>query len=339
MVRIKDIIQKIIYILVLPILYSCEVPIEVDYEVPVPQIVVDGLITDLPGPYEVILTYSGAYTSGSDGNNPPVTGAEVVISDDVGNIEFLREARPGRYLTSDFFKGNIGRVYTLSITTREGKTIESSPEEMLPVPPVDSIYYHFQYLSDPSKQGHNVYAVVNDPEDETNFYRWKWDGYYRFFMVTEMDVISCWRHEYDLNRITVVSDRDFNGNKIYHPVSFIPHFANDEYLIHIFQYSLTENAFKFWNTLSEQSSNVGSIFDPQPARVKGNLTYVDGTQEPVLGYFGASSVSTRHLFMNFKPGVSPEYPRTYAVKPCESYRDSFTYNPSDPSSWPEGWGK
>ena len=109
--------------------------------------------------------------------------------------------------------------------------------------------------------------------------------------------------QFDINRITVVSDRDFNGNKIYMPISFVEHFSNDFYLIHIHQYSLTENAYKFWDALYGQSSNVGSIFDPQPARIKGNLFYIDDTEAPVHGFFGASAhqLGYQYTLLSYHP--------------------------------------
>ena len=332
----KKIIQHIVFLMAFFGLFACEVPISVEYEVTEPRIVVDGLITNEPGPYEVKISYSGAYTSGSEGNNPAVSGALVIISDDTGVEEVLNETEPGIYSTSIGFTGQVGRTYTLSITTDDGKMIESYPEEMLPVSDVDSIYYVFQPISNGKEQGHTVFAVVNDPENEKNYYRWKWDGYYKFYMFNDMVTFVCFRHEFDINRISVISDRDFNGNKIYFPVTFIPHFSNDYYLIHIHQYSLTEAAYRFWNFLSQQSTNVGSIFDPQPARIKGNLFYIDDTQEPVLGYFGASAVTLGYLYMNLNAKVLPQYPRTYEFKPCDQFGNSFDYNPSDPR-WPVGW--
>jgi len=333
----ERIIIKISILVTFFCLIACEVPISVEYEVSEPKIVVDGLITDEPGPYEVKLSYSSAYTSGSDGNNIAVSGALVIISDDTGTEEVLREENPGLYLTDESFRGNIGRKYTLSIITAEGKMIESHPEEMLPVPEVDSIYYIFQQISSDKDQGHEVYVIVNDPGDEKNYYRWKWDGYYRFYMVNERSTNACFKHEFDINRISVVSDRDFDGNKIYFPVSFVKHFSNDYYLIHVHQYSITESAYKFWNALSEQSTNVGSIFDPQPARIKGNLFYIDDTEEPVYGYFGASAHELGYQYMNFNAGVAPQYPRSYDFKPCDQHLNSFDYDPYDPR-WPIGWG-
>lgn len=327
-----------LFLVVLGILFfmSCEVPISVEYEVIEPQIVVDGLITNEPGPYEVKLSYSSAYSDGTIGNNPPVSGALVIIRDDTGREEVLYEGRPGIYQTDPGFMGEVGRVYTLSIHTAEGKTIESLPEEMLPVPEVDSIYYIFYPISEIQKQGHEVYAVVDDPVDEKNYYRWKWDGFYRFYMVNDFETRVCFKHEFDINRISVISDRDFNGNKIYIPVSFVEHFSNDFYLIHIHQYSLTENAYKFWNALYDQSANVGSIFDPQPARIKGNLFYTDDTEAPVHGFFGASAHQLGYQYMDFNAGIRPQYPRTYEFKRCDQHLNSFVYDINDPR-WPIGW--
>lgn len=319
------------------LLFACEIPISVEYEVIEPQVVVDGLITNEPGPYEVKLTYSSAYTSGSDGNNIALSGALVTISDDTGAKEVLHETKQGIYLTREGFRGSVGRIYTLHITTAEGKMIESDPEEMLPIPEVDSIYYIFQQISSEKEQGHEVFVVVDDPVEDKNFYRWKWDGYYRFYMVSDFETIACFKHEFDINKISVVSDRDFNGNKIYFPVSFVPHFVNDFYLIHIHQYSLTESAYKFWNSLYEQSASVGSIFDSQPARIKGNLFYIDDTQEPVLGYFGVSAHSLGYQYMDFNAGIAPQYPRSYAFKPCDQHLNAFDYDLNDPR-WPIGWG-
>jgi hypothetical protein len=181
-------------------------------------------------------------------------------------------------------------------------------------------------------------VIIDDPASEHNFYRWKWDGYYVFYLVSEFQTITCFKHEFDISRISIESDRDFNGNKIYYPVAFIPHFSNDYYLIHIHQYSLTEEAYRFWDALKQQSTNVGSVFDPQSARIKGNLFYIDDTQEPVLGYFGASAHSFDYQYMNFNAGIAPQYPRNYEFKPCEEHANSFFYDPSDYTRWPIGWG-
>ncbi len=44
--------------------------------------------------------------------------------------------------------------------------------------------------------------------------------------------------------------------------------------------------------------NAGTLFDPTPTAIPGNIYCIDNPEEPVLGYFEASGVSTRRVFIN-----------------------------------------
>ncbi len=321
------------------IIEACEVPISIEYFKPEPEIVVEGLITDQPGPYEIKMSYTGAYTLRSDGNNPPVTGAMIMIYDDVGNAELLQEISPGIYQTDPLgIKGVVGRSYTINIRLSDGLEIESYPEVLLEVPEIDSIYYFFNPLSPTNRQGHQTGIITRDPLGENNYYRWKWVGYYSYFLVSEIVTIGCFQKEFNRAQINVLSDKDLDGNIFDRPITFIEHFANDRYLLHVFQQSLTERAYQFWNSLYEQGNNVGSIFDPPPSIIYGNLYYSDGTEEQVHGYFGASAIRLKYQLMNFNANVKPLYLREYPFKPsCSDYPNSIPYDPSYPDEWPEGW--
>ena len=63
-------------------LVSCEKVIDVDLSSVEPQIVIDGTITDQPGPYTVKISKTGDYFN--PGAFPAVTGASVTISDNRG---------------------------------------------------------------------------------------------------------------------------------------------------------------------------------------------------------------------------------------------------------------
>jgi hypothetical protein len=325
-------------LMIMVVLAGCETPIKFEYDVPEPAVVVDGLITDQPGPYEIRLTYTAAYALNADGNNRPVTGAQVIMEDDSGNAELLTEYNPGSYVTAlGGIQGVVGRSYTLRITLINGKEIESYPEKLVPVPQIDSIYYEFQPVSPNQLQSHRVYAVIKDPGDELNFYRWKWQGFYIFYMSTEMEGIACFQKEFDINKININSDQYIDGNVFFQPIALIPHFANDYYLIQLFQQSLTGDAYHFWDQVNEQGTQVGSIFDQIPSKIRGNCYYTEDLNESVYGYFGASSIIQKNLMMKFQPGVNPYYPREYGFHPCSYFANAFTFDPSDPSSWPEGW--
>ncbi len=96
--------------------------IDLDLDDIEPQIVIEGIITDQPGPYQVRLSKTGDYNQLKD--FPPVSGAEVFINDNYGNSEMLREIEAGLYETQEL-QGISGRTYTLQVIA-EGKEYSAS---------------------------------------------------------------------------------------------------------------------------------------------------------------------------------------------------------------------
>ena len=41
----------------------------------------------------------------------------------------------------------------------------------------------------------------------------------------------------------------------------------------------------------------GTIFEPQPAFIKGNIKSIYDPEEPVFGYFGASAITKASIFI------------------------------------------
>jgi uncharacterized protein YcfL len=91
-------------------LASCEKEIDVDLTDQSGNIVIEGNVTDKPGPYTVKITKSVGFSSPNQ--YPAVAGAEVVLSDDAGQTETLHYVGNGEYQTSTFY-GDPGRTYTL----------------------------------------------------------------------------------------------------------------------------------------------------------------------------------------------------------------------------------
>ena len=148
-------------------------------------IVVDGSITDEPGPYRIRLTNpikvdgAIAYSSFTE---QAVSVRRVTLSDDVGNSEELEEINKGIYQTKpDGMRGAIGRSYSIRIETFDDKIFESTPDKMEPVGAVDSIYYEFEAFQsqDPlSTYGYRVYIDAHDTPGGDNYVRWKFTGTY-----------------------------------------------------------------------------------------------------------------------------------------------------------------
>lgn len=145
---------------------SCEKEIDVDLNTSQPTLVIEGLVSDRPGPYEVKLTQ----TVNFDQNNifPPVSQASVTIYDDAGSREILREIGPGIY-HSMTIQGTPGRTYILEIETNNKiyKAVSTMPS------PVDIDNLTIEDTGDFGPGGHGKIITVHytDPVGESNFYR------------------------------------------------------------------------------------------------------------------------------------------------------------------------
>src|SRR3989337_2566393 len=101
---------------------SCEKVVDIKLNDSPTQLVIEGSVTNKTSPYTVRVSKTLNY---SESNNfPPVTGAIVIINDNLGSRETLAETSPGIYQTS-VITGVVGRTYTLKVNV-EGKQYEAS---------------------------------------------------------------------------------------------------------------------------------------------------------------------------------------------------------------------
>ncbi len=114
--------KSFIFIFSLMVLFtSCEKVIELDLENTEPTLVIEGNITNQPGPYFVKLTKTLPLDQSSI--YPGVENAQIIISDDVGTVDTLKYTMNGIYATSKL-NGVEGRTYKL-IVKSEGMTYEA----------------------------------------------------------------------------------------------------------------------------------------------------------------------------------------------------------------------
>lgn len=317
--------KNFIAILILCILGGCIKPFDQEVDEGEKKLVVNGLITDEPGPYTVKLNKTTSYGGYLSTVDPSIDGAVVIISDETGVKETLKQVREGEFQTSsNGIRGRIGGVYTLYIRLKNGQEFTSEPETLNPVPAIDRLYYEVKEVItlDESNIEQKNYSFeikidTQDPGAERNFYRWTTVGTYEVETqpenYTELDkrgnpipkpkacCRQCWLTRTDY-KATVRDDRQFNGNLLAgQPVTSIPitpQFMGIKYHINLKQYSLSESAFNFWQMLSTQSSGTGSIQDPAPANPRSNIHNNTMPDQVVLGYFGASAVVSKTMFIS-----------------------------------------
>jgi hypothetical protein len=136
----------IFFILLVIFIDSCIEPANIDLPEFKYQLVVDGLITNEPGPYTVKLYRSRPLGAGVDLDRlVPEKFSKIELKDDAGNSELLSEVSEGVYVTkADGMRGEIGRSYHIEITLANGKKYESTPELITPVGEVTTIRYQFE---------------------------------------------------------------------------------------------------------------------------------------------------------------------------------------------------
>jgi hypothetical protein len=172
---------------------ACVEPIS--FEVPPPRdlVVIDGSITDAPGPYTVKIGRGLALDADSTGHSP-INGAVVKLFDDQGNIENMVEEKPGQYISGGVIRGTIGHTYHITIQMPDGTTFESEPEKIHPSGAVKAIKHQFEARTDVKEFGilpADVFNVFVDAEvpitnGEEAYVRWRMTGTYLGFTYPEL---------------------------------------------------------------------------------------------------------------------------------------------------------
>jgi hypothetical protein len=267
-------------------LMGCETVIDLPLTSNPHKVVVDGLITTEPGPYYVNLWYTTNYSFGDSTDLTEfISGARVVIKDDLGHSEPLREVIPGRYRTDSLsaFRGEVGRSYAIDIITEAGKHYVSIPEKMPARVLIDSVYY---FLSHPMEGGEyfELYIDYTDPVGKGNNYRWhsSVNGFY----LIDIDI--------DNDQFTdgqTINGRRLFGFRFFSNIDSVS--TTDSMVVEVNQASLTKEAFDFW-TVAQQHYNPqdNAPYDIPPSPLIGNIHNADDPDDFALGYFGASGFST-----------------------------------------------
>ena len=271
------------------------------------MLVVEGLITDRQGTNTIKL--SKALPLGVRSEAKPLGGCNVKITDDLGNTFWLRESVTGTYITdSIMFRGVAGRHYTLHLIVPDGnRTInyESYPVEMLPVPPIDRVYYEKtvireQFGNFDGIEGCQIYLDTHDQVNNSKFYRWDYQETWKIRLPFDIPNQTCWISN-TFKDINIESTLAFKEDRIErHPVTFISNVTDrlkTKYSILVNQYSLNENEYNYWKKLKSITVSVGGLHDIIPASIPSNLVCIENPGEKVLGYFSVSSVSSERIFI------------------------------------------
>jgi len=183
-------LRKVLWIMFFSLLAGCIDPIDFDAASPDLQLVVDGSITNEPGPYTVTLFRTRALKADLD-YRLPVPGASIHIISDAGEEETLTDKGAGIYTTKDI-QGVVGRSYSIHIRTDDGKTYESEPELIKPPGHIDSLWFEYEQRrrevedKELNEDRLNVFLNSTMAEGEENHIRWRTVGTYQIETTPEL---------------------------------------------------------------------------------------------------------------------------------------------------------
>ncbi|WP_229254251.1 DUF4249 domain-containing protein [Dyadobacter sp. NIV53] len=248
------------------------------------------------------------------------TGARVSVASENGETYDFTEAGNGVYfLPPANMSGTV--KYHLVVKTLNGKEYVSNDVAVITTPPIDSLGYRY----DAGRDAVVISVNTHDPKNNTRFYRWKFEetfqyraAYYSTLIVDVInktlvfrkdDINLCWKTNKSTN-IMLGSTIKLSADEIRDlPLNVVPVNTNKFYIkysILVKQYGLSQEAFEYWTDLAKTTQGTGSLFDPQPSQVTGNIKNTTDAKELVFGYFSASTVAAKRIFMT--PGLG-SYPR------------------------------
>jgi hypothetical protein len=253
--------QKLFFFSCLILLFtSCEKVVKLDLKNAASGVVVQGNITNQPGPYSIELNSTINYY---DSNTfPAVSGATVNLNDNAGNAETLTEISPGIYQASSI-QGTIGRTYYLKINASGKEYLSNST--MANSVPIDTVIF--------LKSRNNTYrltCVFSDPTGISNYY---------MVQLSSKDTAAI-----NNKNVRVASDKLTDGQQM--AITYRSNLLlNDTVKVNL--QSIDKSTFDFYNTLQNAQGEINPFLSSPPANPISNIS------NGGLGYFSAYSVATK----------------------------------------------
>ncbi len=233
----------------------------------------------------------------------------------------LYEAGNGVYVSPSSLNLNNNEKYRVRITTQDNREYVSDFAAVKHTPPIDSITWQRE------NGGVKIYVNAHDPQNNTRYYKWKYEETWEIhsaYLSTlkyifdpssgvpiavdyrypthdpDTSIFKCWRSSNSTNT-NIGSSEKLSADVIYLPLLFIEP-ASERlsvlYSINIKQYALSHDAYLFFEKIKKNTEQLGSVFDPQPSELKGNIHCITDPAEPVVGYVDVSEEMEKRAFIS-----------------------------------------
>ncbi len=276
-------------------------------------LVVEGAINTGTDSTIIHLTHTVPLTTPSAASAVPETNAAVAVESNANATYPLKETGNGYYVSPGLNLSASGQ-YRLRITTSANKTYVSDFVPVKNSRPIDSVSFQAQHT------GVQLAVSTHDPSDTSRYYRYEFSetwiihaDYFSGLIVqrvpedmivqrpVEDQIYTCWSSDQSSDIILGTTEKLTKDVLVNSPVTFIDSHSEKlgtRYSILVKQHALTKQAFQYYLQLSKNTEKLGSIFDPQPSTLTGNIHCITDPAEPVIGFITAGSTTQLRLYVN-----------------------------------------
>ena len=283
-------------------------------------LVVEGVVNSGPGNTNIRLTRTSKL---GDRTIIFEKNAQVKVEGENNVAYTLLEKTTGNYSADNLNLPN-NQKYRLRIKTTGGKEFLSSFVEVKKNPPIDTVSWKRE------DEGLQLYIQTHDDQNNTRYYQWeytetwefhspyqpilkykitncsgrgcpRWEVVYRDSTTYSYDptIVTCWQSDFSTSLLlgsTIKLEKDI----VYLPLGFIPPKSwklGVLYSINVKQYSWTKEGYEFLEKMKKNTEVTGSVFDPQPSELKGNIRSVSDSTEPVIGFFNICNIEQKRFWI------------------------------------------
>lgn len=254
--------KNIVLLAIIIALTSCKKEIQLDLKEQNSAIVIEGGIANNDS--FALLRITGTQDFNVDAAFPTYTGALVMLTDDAGNGEYLKEIQPGIYKGSSI-KGIPGRTYSLKVNIKgdEYTAVSTMPGLV-----------EFESLSGNrelfiGKYVFNAYPAFIDPLGEQNYYRF----------------IKYINHK-RLPGSDIFSDQYTDGNPNINPITLDLSLIRKGDVLQVEMQTIDKGVYTYFNSMAH--TDMGSTAPSNP------ITNIEGG---ALGYFSAYTIQRKILIV------------------------------------------
>ncbi|WP_111670016.1 DUF4249 domain-containing protein [Algoriphagus litoralis] len=280
-------------------LASCVDEINIALEESNQAMVIEAWIGNNPEDTYVKVYQTSAYISGVlNPNFVPVPVKSVVIEQGVGEDILFSQIEQNIFRQSTSFDPVSGRDYRLVVETADGEIYESSWEKMPPLVQIEDVVgqaFEKQVLIATGQSQFiqtrtfaDIQAVISDPGEGELGYLIESSGITELYTTANIDNCACTCYENVPNifaGMNVVSNEPFQGRSFGLSLGEISLSTLGRFLVNTKVKTVNKSSYDYLNQIDEQQRNSGSIFDPAPSRIKGNITKRGDENQLVLGSF------------------------------------------------------